>query len=84
MQRLILSFSLLGGLLLFISRSLGSALHYLSGYLYVVSYALITLLIMFVGKKMGLSFSDNLKTLLITFVVMSLLYVLNVLVKNNI
>jgi amino acid transporter len=77
MWKLILAFSLLGGLLLILSRSFGSSLHYLSGYLYIVSYALTTILIILTGKKMEFSFSDNLKIVLMTFVGMTLLYILN-------
>ena len=84
MWKLILVFSFLGGLLLILSRSFGSSLHYLSGYLYIVSYALITLLIILAGKKMEFSFSDNLKTVLSTFVGMTLLYILYIVIKNNI
>jgi hypothetical protein len=84
MWKLVLAFSFLGGLLLVLSRSFGSSLHYLSGYLYIISYALITLLIILAGKKMEFSFSDNLKTVLTTFVGMTLLYILYVFIKNNI
>ena len=84
MWKLVVAFSFLGGLLLILSRSFGSSLHYLSGYLYIISYALIALLTILAGKKMEFNFSDNLKTVLITFVGMTLLYILYVFIKHDI
>ena len=79
---IVLWYSLLGGLFLILSRSFGDALHYLSGYLYILSYVIVLILIIFTGKRINLGFSDNFKVIALTFVAMTVLYILFVLLKN--
>jgi hypothetical protein len=54
MWKLILWYSLLGGVLLILSRIFGNTLYYLSGYLYILAYAVTISLLIITGKRMSI------------------------------
>jgi hypothetical protein len=85
MFKIMLWYSLIGGILLISSRLLGSTLYYLSGYLYLLSYILIIALVFVSGKRINLNLNgfDYLKLISGTIVGMTLIYILFVLIKNK-
>lgn len=66
--------SLIGGLLLLLSRFMGVYLSYLSGYLYILSYILILLAVLIIEKQKSSSFLERIKIISISFFGMTLLY----------
>ncbi len=75
MWKYICVFSFLGASLLIVSRYSGSTLFYLGGYLFLLSYLIVTIGVITSGKKNGWSFSKNFKMVLLSFINMTLIYI---------
>jgi hypothetical protein len=80
MWKLILYYSLLGGVLLLLSRSMDTVLYYLTGYLFYFSYLIVAILAIITAKKKGVgSGLLNYAILIVCSLVgMTLLYALTV------
>lgn len=85
MWKLILWYSLLGGLLLILSRIFGVRLYYMGGYLFLITYVVTVVLVIITGKRMNIDFmfSDYFKLVMGVFLGMTLLYFLFILIRNN-
>lgn len=85
MWKIIFWYSIIGGVLLILSRLFGSSLYYLSGYLYILSYIVIVPFIVITGKRMSINLNgfDYLKIIFGVFVGMTLIYVIFILLKNK-
>jgi hypothetical protein len=86
MWKLILYYSLLGGALLLLSRSMDTVLYYLTGYLFYLSYLTVIILSIITAKKRGIG-SGLLSYVIIiagTLAGMTLLYFFINLISNAI
>ena len=83
MWKLILLFTAIGGLFLIFSRMYGNTLHYLGGYLFLISYLSILITILITAKSHNYSLTSTLKLIVGVFIGMTLLYIIFVMIRSN-